>query len=100
MNCRKGQLTEAKKFWNDRGDLHEAHRAAGDPSCARKQESSTLSTANWGAENGACPQKRLSSTGTGFISLKIVPRFTGLICPLRVGRSWLQVICTRHIVHC
>lgn len=44
--------------------------------------------------------KRLVSTGTSFISLKTVPAFTVLICPLRVGRSWLQVIITRHTVHC
>lgn len=55
-NAFLGQFTAAEKLWDYRGGLHEAYRAAADPSCTRKHESSTLSAANWLLRMVPCPQ--------------------------------------------
>jgi len=41
-----GQQVAAEKYWDDRGDLHEAHSAAAEPYRVRRHKLSPLPTAS------------------------------------------------------
>lgn len=63
-----GQLIAAENFWDDRGDLREAHSAAAEPSCVGNHELPTpptakRSAAKYCAGDGGCHwlQKALSN---------------------------------------